>query len=72
MMDKSLFAQKVAEARARVESMDEHDGFKDRLPGTILAAVYCGINMPESEAIFDAYVMLEDLREMLQPKAVAK
>lgn len=41
--------------------MDEIDGIKSRDLGTIIAALECGLKNPESNAHFEALVMLCDL-----------
>jgi hypothetical protein len=57
----SEFDLQLLEAKNRVKSMDEADGFKDRDLNTILLALECGIKRPETGAQFDAYVMLLDV-----------
>lgn len=55
--------QKIAKAENNVKSLDQYDGFKDRYLGTILAALEAGLNRPETNAHYDALVMLRDLVE---------
>lgn len=50
-------------AKRRVMQMDMQDGFKDRMYGTIAAALRCGLLMPESGAQFDALVMLSEMAD---------
>jgi hypothetical protein len=55
------FEYQVAQARKRVAKLDELDGWADREPGTILAALEAGLKNPEDGSHYDAYVMLEDV-----------
>ena len=63
-MTEQEFDQQVSEARARVAQLDGVDGHKDRLPGTILSALECGLKASHTGGQFDAYVMLLDLRDI--------
>lgn len=65
-MNISEFDQQVAAARDRVHGMDAIDGFADREPATILAALQAGLRDPSNGAAFDAYVMLQDICEELR------
>jgi hypothetical protein len=60
-MTKDEFNKQVKEARKRVESFDDIDGYKDRHAKTILFALEAGIMKPDTGAQFDAYVMLQDV-----------
>ena len=56
----SEFDAKVENAKARVAEMDKVDGFKDRHLRTILFALAAGLQRPETNSHYDAYVMLAD------------
>jgi hypothetical protein len=80
MLSQEEFDRLLGEARDRVQSMDETDGFKDRYSGTIYAALEAGLKNPESGAAFDALVMLRDVtysdrpliaRRVLTPSEIA-
>lgn len=65
------FAQQYADAKQRVKNMDKLDGRCVCDPGTIMAALSCGIaecdsdfSYPNADALFDAYVMLENARKI--------
>jgi len=60
-MNNEEFILRVQKARSRVAAMDAMDGAKDRELKTILAAIVWGIKNPQTEAAFEAVVMLEDL-----------
>ena len=60
-MAATTFDSEVAEARKRVMSFDEGDGFNDRGLLTILFALEAGLRHPETGAQYDAYVMLRDV-----------
>jgi len=55
------FERRRGLARQHVTKMDQTDGFRDRDMKTILFALQCGLNRPETNAQFDALVMLEDV-----------
>ena len=54
------FTNQMERAKKRVASMDKLDGWKPRDPGTIVAALECGLKRPDTGAQFDALVMLMD------------
>jgi hypothetical protein len=55
------FEKCLAKARKNVAGLDKIDGWKNREAGTIYAALEAGLRHPESNAAFDALVMLEDV-----------
>ena len=55
------FEQLKAKARRNVQRLDACDGFADRNIGTVLDALDCGLRFPETNAQFDALIMLEDI-----------
>lgn len=59
-MTEELFNAKLEAARQRFASMDTPDQQRSHSPKVILSALECGIKHPESDAIFNAVVMLED------------
>ena len=59
MTEKEFDALKK-KAIKNVADLDGVDGFKDRYIGTIAAALEAGLRHPETNAAFDALVMLED------------
>jgi hypothetical protein len=64
MMNQEEFNLRLAKAKKDVAKMDQIDGYKERSIGTIHAALECGLKNPDTNAAFDALVMLQDLREM--------
>ena len=52
-------------AAIRVGGMDETDGHADRSIGTIIATIDCGLHTCDSGAIYDALVMLIDIRSVI-------
>ncbi len=62
-MEHQEFQMLLKEAMKRVASLDKADGFRDREPATIRAALQCGILRPETNAQFDALVMLMDVEK---------
>lgn len=59
-MNRDNLKIELEKARQRVSGFDAIDGRVIRDPGTIMAALECGLLRPESGAQYDAYVMLED------------
>lgn len=57
------FDKLVAKAEADVKRLDAIDGSKDRELKTILFALEAGLKRPETNAHYDAYVMLKELVE---------
>lgn len=55
------FEANKTKAIANVAALDAVDGFKDRELSTIYFALEAGLKKPETNAQFDALVMLEDL-----------
>jgi hypothetical protein len=55
------FEENKQRAIRNLASLDDADGYKDRQLRTILFALEAGLRNPESNAQFDALVMLEDL-----------
>lgn len=62
-MEKSVFEKKFKEAALRVAAMDDVDGKVQRDPTTIYMSLRAGLMNPESDAAFDALVMLADVVE---------
>jgi len=60
MTENADFDRCLAAARKRVAAFDKADGFADRSPGTIMAALEAGLRRPETCAAYDALVMLQD------------
>jgi len=60
---RSAFEAEMKKARRRISKLDAVDGCRDRLPGTIMAALEAGLIMPESGAQFEALVMLQEVYE---------
>ena len=60
-MEEKEFREKLIKALEHVNYMDKTDGYEERGIKTILSALKCGIIKPESNAQFDAYVMLQSL-----------
>ena len=60
-MTDDRFDKCKAKARKNVDDMDAVDGFQDRNSGTVLAALECGLKNPDTNAQFDALVMIEDI-----------
>ena len=54
------FNDRLNKARKAVAALDGIDGCKDRELKTILMALVCGLNHPETNAQFEALVMLDD------------
>jgi len=70
-----IFENKIEEARKRVRDMDEIDACPhvvlpiDMQLGTILSAMECTLkNASDKTAIYDAYVMLDNLYKHLRKK----
>lgn len=61
-MSEHAFQEKLEKAKKNVSDMDAIDG-GDRSVGTIIAALQAGIRNPDSNAQFDALVMLMDIDE---------
>jgi hypothetical protein len=59
-MTNEEFDKCKAKAVKNVAALDKSDKFKDRYIGTIAAALEAGLRHPETNAAFDALVMLED------------
>lgn len=57
---------KIAEAELRVREMDKTDSLEDRYLPTILEALLCGLNRPDTDAQYDAAFMLGDLIDLLR------
>jgi len=55
------FNAKMEKARENVRLLDEVEGFKDRELTTIASSIRAGLRHPETNAGFDALVMIEDL-----------
>lgn len=55
------FESRLRQARENVAALDAHDGFKDRDIVTIWSALECGLRTPDTNAHFDALVMIEDI-----------
>jgi len=64
MMNQEEFNSRLAKARKNVDELDQVGGWKDREIFTIHAALEAGLKNPDTNAAFDALVMLQDLREM--------
>lgn len=60
----SDFTERVTRARKFVAHCDSVDGFRDRDLKTIFLALLAGVRDPDSNAHFDALVMLEDVSGM--------
>ena len=60
-MNKKQLKEALDKARIRVSELDKTDGFRDRNPGTIMAALEAGLTNPKTGAHFDAMIMLQDL-----------
>lgn len=58
------FEQEIEKAKRRIAMMDKIDGWKPRDPGTIAAALECGLMRPETGAQYDALVMLQEVAQM--------
>lgn len=54
------FKKKLAKARRSVAAYDKKNGIKDRWLRTIQAALETGLKNPETNAHFEALVMLKD------------
>ena len=65
-MSDQEFLSLVTCAELRVAELDKVDGYADRYANTILAAMEAGIKIPESGALFDAFVMLRDVVKVQQ------
>ena len=61
------FSACLAKAENNVKDLDGHDGYKDRDLRTILAALEAGLINPETNAHFDAYVMLKEVVTKIYP-----
>jgi hypothetical protein len=57
----NTFEENKQRAIRNVASLDDADGYKDRQLRTILFALEAGLRNPETNAQFDALVMLEDI-----------
>lgn len=55
------FMERVAAARKTVARLDGQEGRCCRLPQSILSALVCGLQHPETNAQYEALVMLETL-----------
>lgn len=65
-MTEQKFQERYDKAKKHVASMDRIERYKDRAIGTIIEALKAGLKYPESNAQFDALVMLIDVQEDLQ------
>lgn len=61
-MSEHEFQERLKKAKKNVSDMDAIDG-GDRSLGTIIAALQAGIRNPDTNAQFDALVMLIDIDE---------
>jgi hypothetical protein len=59
-MTEDEFKSHVTKATSEVHAMDSIDGFQDRELRTILVALEAGLRNPETNAAWDAYVMLAE------------
>lgn len=60
-MDDAEFDRRVSKSRQFVHELDRMDRYKDRELKTILFALEAGLRGTETDAAFDAYVMLKEL-----------
>ena len=58
---KKSYEDRLRKARKSVDALDSVDGRKNREIGTIAAALEAGLRHPETNAQFEALVMLQDL-----------
>jgi hypothetical protein len=65
-MDSEEFQMRLDKATVAVKELDEIDGYEHREIGTIWQALHCGLRYPDTNAAFDALVMLDDLRRKTQ------
>ncbi len=65
MVNQEEIKKKIEKAKEKVKSMDKVDGWKDRSIGMILSAFKCGIEAGDENALFESYVMLDDLVAMV-------
>lgn len=70
-MTTDVFDKLLRKAEKNVAALDRVDGHKDRSIGTIIAALECGLKSPDTNAQFDALVMLIDLRKEMHKRGEA-